>query len=194
MQGREMTKPYWDGKRVRLRAIEPKDAQFHFDINCQNETGRNLEQVYPPSSLASVEKWTSEAALTGFKDGDNFHFEMESLDAGETVGTIDTHHCDPRVGVVSYGLAVHENHRRKGYASDAICLVLRYYFLERRYQKANVGVFSFNEDSQRLHERLGFVLEGRQRRTTYSGGEYHDLVWYGITAEEFRERHSDYLE
>lgn len=189
-----MTKPYWDGKLVRLRAIEPSDAQFHFDLNRQPGIGRNLEQVYPPSSLTRQEKWAAEAAHTGFRDGDNFLFEMESLETGETVGSIDTHHCDPRIGVLSYGLSVHEDHRRKGYASDAICLVLRYYFFERRYQKANIGVFSFNDESQRLHERVGFVLEGRQRRTTYTRGQYHDMLWYGITVEEFRERHPDYLD
>lgn len=189
-----MTKPYWDGKRVRLRAIEPSDAQFHFELNRQTNVDRNLEQVYPPSSMARVVTWAAEEAQAGFRDGDNFRFEMECLETGETVGSIDTHHCDPRAGVLSYGLTVHENFRRRGYASDAICLVLRYYFLERRYQKANVGVFSFNEESQRLHERLGFVLEGRQRRMTFSRGEYHDMLMYGITVEEFREQCPDYMD
>ena len=37
----------------------------------------------------------------------------------------------------------------------------------------------------RLHERLGFTLEGRLRRMIYSNGQHHDLLYYGITAEEF---------
>jgi RimJ/RimL family protein N-acetyltransferase len=191
--GDEGMKPYWSGKRVRLRAIEPEDAQYHFDLNQQRGVDRNQEQIFPPSSLARVRKWTSEAAEVGFKDGDAFLFEIESLETGSTVGSIDMHHMDARVGVLSYGISIHEDHRRKGYASDAICLVLRYYFLERRYQKANIGVFSFNEDSIRLHERLGFQLEGRQRRTTYTAGEFYDMLWYGMTVEEFRELHPEYL-
>jgi RimJ/RimL family protein N-acetyltransferase len=191
--GEKGMKPYWTGKRVRLRGIEPDDAQYHYDLNHQRGVDRNQEMVHVPSSMARVQKWVNGAAETGYKDGDAFLFEIESLDTGDIVGTIDTHHMDARVGVLSYGIAVHADHRRKGYASDAICMVLRYYFLERRYQKANVGVFSFNADSICLHERLGFQLEGRQRRTTYTAGEFHDMLWYGMTVEEFRELHPDYL-
>lgn len=187
-------KPYWEGHRVRLRAIEPGDARFHFEVDRERDVDRNLDQVFPPNSMARAEKWVREASEKGFRDGDCFLFEIESLETGELVGSIDTHHCDARAGVFEYGISVREEQRGKGYASEAILLVLRYYFLERRYQKCNVGVFEFNEASLRLHERLGFELEGRRRRQTYTGGTYHDLLLYGMTTEEFRERHPDYLE
>ena len=64
-------------------------------------------------------------------------------------------------------------------------MVLRYYFRELRYQKATVNVFSFNEASARLHESLGFQLEGRLRRTVFTDGELFDELIYGITVEEF---------
>lgn len=188
-----MSTPYWEGTRVRLRAIEPEDAAFHIELNRQRWVDRNQDVVHVPSSRARVHQWATETSLQGYRDGDGFFFEIESLESGELVGTVDTHHTDARTGVLSYGIAIHEGHRRRGYASDAICLVLRYYFLERRYQKANVGVFSFNPESIVLHERLGFVREGRQRRMTYTAGSYHDLLWYGMTVEEFRERHPEYL-
>lgn len=186
-------RPYWEGKRVRLRAMEPEDAQYHYDLNRQRGVDRNQEMVHVPSSLARIRKWVGEAAETGYRDGDQFTFQIEALETGEIVGTIDTHHNDARVGVLSYGIAILAGHRRKGYASDAICLVLRYYFLERRYQKVNVNVYSYNEDSMRLHERLGFTLEGRQRRSNFTAGEFHDTLWYGMTVEEFRDLHPEYL-
>jgi RimJ/RimL family protein N-acetyltransferase len=184
---------FWEGKVVRLRGVEPEDAEQQNAMNTEADVDRNLDQVYPPQSLARVRKWSGELALRGF-EGDNYSFQIQSLETGELVGHIATHHCDPRVGVLSYGLSVNTPYRRKGYAADAICLVLRYYFQERRYQKANIGVFSFNDASQRLHERLGFTLEGRQRRTTFTKGEYADMLWYGMTVEEFRDKHPEYLE
>ena len=54
-----------------------------------------------------------------------------------------------------------------------------------RYQKVNAEVYAFNEPSMRLHERMGFTLEGRLRRMIYTGGEYHDALFYGMTREEF---------
>jgi RimJ/RimL family protein N-acetyltransferase len=40
----------------------------------------------------------------------------------------------------------------------------------------------------RLHEKLGFQLEGRLRRVVYTRGQYYDELYYGMTAEEFAAR------
>jgi len=179
---------YWDGSRIRLRAVEAADAEAHHAFNLTDEYGL-LDQIYPPGSLARVRQWAEGQTLAGFEH-ETYSFQMESMETNELVGGIATHHCDARTGVLSYGLHVLEGHRGQGYASEAICLVLRYYFQERRYQKANVGVFSFNAPSVRLHESLGFQLEGRLRRTLYTRGMHADLLWFGLTVEEFRARHA----
>jgi RimJ/RimL family protein N-acetyltransferase len=84
-----------------------------------------------------------------------------------------------------YGLAILPDHQRHGYATEAIRLVLRYYFQERRYQKVTVEVYSFNEPSILLHQALGFTLEGRLRRMIYTEGTYHDVLMFGLTDDEF---------
>jgi len=47
-------------------------------------------------------------------------------------------------------------------------LALRYYFAELRYQKAHTLAQSLNVPAPRLHEQLGFVREGCQRRMIYT--------------------------
>ena len=101
-----------------------------------------------------------------------------------------THHCDRRTGTFSYGVAVRQEHRGKGYAAEAVLLILRYFFEELRYQKVTVHIHSDNVSSVRLHERLGFQLEGRQRRMIFTQGEYLDDLIYGMTVEEFHAAHS----
>jgi RimJ/RimL family protein N-acetyltransferase len=137
-----------------------------------------------PTSQESVKTW-AEAQSKQPPTDDNFRFQIENI-AGELVGTLNTHNCNPRNGTFSYGVAVRSEHQRKGYAAEAIRLVLRYYFEERRYQKVTVEVYSFNAPSIRLHEALGFTLEGRLRRMHYAGGAYHDVLVYGLTREEFK--------
>lgn len=179
---------------MRLRATEPEDAEHFYRINRERDVDRSLEMVYPPSSMARTREWVEKSSKEGFRDNQEFLFQIESLATGEHVGSIDTHHCDPRVGSFEYGLSVREAFRGKGYASDAILLVLRYYFQELRFQKANPGVFSFNEASIRLHEKLGFVLEGTRRRVGFSNGVFHDMLLFGMTVEEFRQLHAEYLD
>ena len=181
---------YWEGSSIRLRAVEARDAEAHYRFNLSDDYGL-IDRVYPPGSLARVQEWATAKSLAGFED-QIYSFQMEALGSGDLVGGIATHDCDQRVGIVSYGLHVFEEHRGKGYASEAICLVLRYYFQELRYQKANAPVYDFNEPSKRLHETLGFQLEGRIRQSVYTRGSFSDLLWYGMTVEEFRTLHPEY--
>jgi len=179
---------FWQGKKVRLRAIEPADATFFFDWNQDSQRAQNLDFLWPPTSLAAVIEWTRQESLKRLENG-AYHWVIENF-AGQPVGSIDTHHCDLHAGTFSYGVDITEAHQRQGYASEAISLVLRYYFDELRYQKVTVPVHSNNIPSLRLHEGLGFLHEGVHRRMGYSGGQYYDVVWFGMTVEEFRARNN----
>jgi RimJ/RimL family protein N-acetyltransferase len=170
--------------------VEVGDAMAHHEFNDSMDYDL-LDQRYPPGSSSRIEEWAERQGRQGFDD-QAFSFQMVARTSGELVGGIATHHCDQRTGVLSYGLHVLPAHRGKGYARDAICLVLRFYFQELRYQKANVAVYDLNQASKGLHVRMGFTEEGRQRRTVFTRGGWWDLVWYGMTVEEFRTLHADY--
>jgi RimJ/RimL family protein N-acetyltransferase len=104
---------------------------------------------------------------------------------GQHVGSIGTFECDPRVGTFKYWIVLMWRFWRQGYGSEAIKIVLRYYFRELRYQKVTSQIYSFNEPSLRLHEKLGFVREGRLRRMVYTNGQFYDQLMFGMTCEEF---------
>jgi RimJ/RimL family protein N-acetyltransferase len=177
------TTGFWQGKRIRLRAVEPADAPTFFQWNQNSERSRALDFLWPPSSLASVAAWAEEQSKNRLEK-DTFHWVIENVE-GVPIGSISTHHCEPRNGTFSYGVDIAPEHQRRGYASESIRLVLKYYFQELRYQKASVAVHSYNEASIRLHQRLGFQREGTLRRMVFTRGQYYDLIWFGITAEEF---------
>lgn len=173
----------WQGKRVRLRALEPSDWEVYFAWNQDDDQARSVSSIPLPQSMEAVRQWAQQEA-TRKPEGDAFRFVIEN-ETGEVVGDLTSHHCDSRVGAFSYGITIRREYRRRGYAAEAIALVLRYYFSELRYQKATVSVYSFNDESAHLHEKLGFQLEGRIRRTVFTNGELFDELVYGITAEEF---------
>ncbi len=179
------------GKRVRLRAVEATDWEFFYSMDdLTTDFGRNTDEVWFPSSSDGVKSWTEEQAK-GKHEADNFRFQIEALDTGELVGTLNTHTSNPRVGTFMYGLAIAPPYQRQGYGYEAVLLVLRYFFHEKRYQKVNAEVYSFNTASIRLHERLRFMLEGRLRRMVYTGGQYYDALIYGLLREEFEAYHGN---
>lgn len=178
-----MSVSIWEGRLVRLRGVEPDDWGSHHTWDLDSDLSRSLDRLYFPRSREGTRQWAEQASRQQGA-GDRYQFEIETL-AGELVGSLGTHDCNPRAGTFSYGMAVQTEYRRKGYASEAIALVVRYYFQELRYQKVTAQVYSFNEPSIRLHERLGFQLEGRLRRMIYTGGQHYDLCLYGMTDDEF---------
>lgn len=173
----------FQGRLVRLRAVEPSDWEFHWRWDQDTEAARLSYEIPFPRALAGYQAWAEAESKRG-AEADVFRFQIETL-AGELAGTLNTHTCNLRSGIFSYGVSVAPEHQRKGFASEAIRLVLNFYFNERRYQKCTASAYSFNDASIRLHEHLGFTLEGRLRRMYYSGGEYHDELVFGMTKEEF---------
>jgi RimJ/RimL family protein N-acetyltransferase len=179
---------FWQGARIKLRGIELSDAEVFYQWNQDSEMSRYLDFVWPPTSRAYVQQGIERDATTR-PTHDEYNWAIEDT-SGELVGSIGTHHCNPRTGTFMYGVAVRREHQRRGYASEAILLVLRYFFEELRYQKVTASVYSGNRASIRLHERLGFQLEGRLRRMVFTRGQYQDELYYGMTLEEFRARHT----
>lgn len=174
---------FWEGEQIRLRAIEPADATFFFELQGDTERNRVLDFLPPPSSLAALEVWTREQSQKELEN-DAFQWLIESK-TGERVGSIVTHTCNPRNGTFSHALDIAAGARRKGYAAEAVSLILRYYFGELRYQKVHVGVQSDNDASIALHRKLGFKLEGTQGRMIFQKGTYLDLLLFGLSAENF---------
>jgi len=183
-----MSNNFWETGRIRLRAVEPEDWEVHYHWDMDADMMRNLSELYFPSSKARTKKWAEEAALKA-PDGDNFHMEIELNEIQKVIGVISAHHTDRRNGTFMYGIAIRPEFQRKGYATEAILLIMRYFFDELRYQKCHVDVHGWNAGSMRLHEKLGFTLEGQIRRAIYTQGQYYDRMIYGMTIEEFRERY-----
>ena len=178
---------FFQGERVRLRAIEPEDGDTFFRWNLDSEMLRVVDYLRSPSSLTSTRAWAQKMATQEVKD-DLIHCVIEDSE-GKMVGLINSHSTNRRTGTFGYGIVVGEEHRGRGYASEAITMLLRYFFEELRYQKVTTTVYSCNPPSIALHEKLGFQLEGRIRRMIYTRGQFDDELFYGMTCEEFAERH-----
>lgn len=176
---------YFEGDLVRLRALEPADAPFFFEWNRHSDMPRHLDWIWFPQSMARLRQWAEETSRKE-NESDEFFFVIETVE-GTRVGTINSHDCDNRVGSFEYGVAIHPDHQRRGYARAAIKILLRYFFEELRYQKCTAKIVDFNEASIRLHESLGFQWEGRIRRLWFTNGRYHDELVYGLTIEEYED-------
>ncbi|MEU5975622.1 GNAT family protein [Streptomyces sp. NPDC047315] len=177
------TASFWTGTRVRLRGVEPDDWTAFMRFAADEEGLGDL--VRPPRSAEEHRTRARELAVAGASDGDRFQLAVEAVETGVVVGAVGSHHADARAGWFEHGVTIGAAHRHRGYASEAVVLLLRYMFAERRFHKCRARILAHNEPSLALHRRLGFVEEGRLRDHVFAAGRYHDLVLMGMLADEF---------
>lgn len=176
---------FWQGQLTRLRPVTAQDAEQAW-LDRLDTPSRQVLQLGAelPTTLEGLRKQMM--PLTDCRDVNGLVlFTIETLD-GEAVGGLSWHSRDLKNGSFSFGVIVRAPHRGRGYAPDAIRILLRYGFDEQRYHKCNSACISTNEASMRLHARLGFRLEGTRRETIYYDGRYHDEALWGLTVDEFR--------
>jgi RimJ/RimL family protein N-acetyltransferase len=175
---------FWQGEKVRLRPIRVEDAEDSYIESLDSPARRVLQlEIELPTSVEKLRETLAKYA--DCKDVDGLVLFAIETHAGEHVGGLSWHTRSPKNGTFSFGITIGRPHQRQGYAEDAVRLLLRYCFLEQRYQKCNSACVEGNQASIRLHQKLGFQEEGRRRRQWYLEGRYYDDLLFGLTKEEF---------
>lgn len=169
----------WVGRRVLLRGIEPADRRTLIGFD------RESAQEGPPQ-FDGYRHWAAHRA-DHLDPGEDLQLAIETRQDRTLVGSLST--SQPEPSTFSYGIGIGPQHRRRGYADDAISTLLGYMFSHRRFIKCEVGIYGCNTASLALHARLGFREEGRLRDPEFLCGGAQYLVLMGITAEEFATRH-----
>ncbi len=184
----------WHGQLVRLRPGQAEDIEFLARARLDDHEAMRLHGEGfvppPPSRRELVEEFTRTPEQPGVEGTNDDHNLVVARNEDDlAVGNVSVLRSRPQAGAFWLAVTIFEAHRRQGYARDAVLALLRAYFDELRYHKANANVFALNEPSRGLFTGLGFVEEGRLRETRFTQGQHGDELIYGITAPEFRTRH-----
>jgi RimJ/RimL family protein N-acetyltransferase len=181
------TESLWEGTSVRLRGFASTDWEYFRRFETSSADARAVYRVVPPRHPEAHRRESEE--LAGRSTGEEeFALAVEETAGNEIVGALSTYSIDRRAGRFTYGIAIDRFQRRRGFAREAVTILLDYMFDERRFHKCEAEIHADNDASLALHERLGFSQEGRLRDHEYFRGSYRDVIVMGITAPEHRRR------
>lgn len=175
---------FWQGDKIRLRALTSDDVGFRFAQSLDSVSREEFNiGIELPTTVELQKAWLEKHG--GCKQVNNMiAFALETHEQ-ECTGMATMHSIDERHGKFSFSVLVARQYRKRGYAEDAVRLILKYGFMERRLQKCNSACVSYNTASIQLHRKLGFIEEGRLRRDSFYNGEFHDEILWGMTLEEY---------
>jgi hypothetical protein len=89
-----------------------------------------------------------------------------------------------RSAELSLYIGVDELYIDDRYAPDALRVLLQYGLDELGLHRIWAEVYSFDDRKARLYESFGFQLEGRHRDCHFTGGQWHDSLYFGLLEGE----------
>jgi len=170
-----MSSPFLTGDRVTLHTPTEDDVD-HFFRAWNDDRIRTPLLLSRPTSRDDMEE--------RLLDGDGVRFVVRA--DGDRVGACSLFSVDETHGhaTVSYWIA--PDHRKQGYASDALDAVCDYAFSERRLNKLRAGLVASNDASAGVLESVGFTREARLESELFYDGDYVDELRYGLLAENHK--------
>lgn len=80
-----------------------------------------------------------------------------------------------------------DNYRGKGYGTDAMRLVLRYFFRDMAVRKVQLSVYDFNTRALASYRKCGFEVESVRRNIAYVNGGWCDSIEMAVSLEQYSE-------
>lgn len=177
------------GNRVLLRPVRRSDLSDLVRWFNDPEVTQYLGAYLPMTEMAE-EKWIEELATTRASSHVVLMIEVIEGGTNKAIGDIGLANIHPKDHSATFGIAIGEkDYWSKGYGTEAARLIVNYGFEQLNLHRINSGVISFNERSIRLHMKVGFKKEGRQREAIFKNGRFHDHVVFGILREGWKELH-----
>jgi RimJ/RimL family protein N-acetyltransferase len=173
------------GKLVRLSAEDPKIIAEHFSHWSRDSELLRLMDSFPARafSVKAIQEWLEKEQMKE----DNLYFSIRTLDEDRLVGDIGLDGIQWNHGDAFMGISLGDRGDwGKGYGKDAMQLILRYAFTELNLKRVTLNVFEYNPRAISAYEKVGFVHEGRMRQFLNREGRRWDLLFMGITREEWQ--------
>jgi RimJ/RimL family protein N-acetyltransferase len=180
-----MEKEMLKGKLVILRPVKRTDIDHFLKWFNDPEVIQYLG-MYLPMTEMSEEKFIED--LGGTRAQTNAMFIIEAIDGPDSkpIGSTSLNSINAKDHNATFGIAIGEKeYWSKGYGTDAAKLIIRYGFEQLNLYRINSGALGFNERSIKMHRKIGFVEEGRQRQAIFKNGAFHDHVLFGVLRSEW---------
>ena len=170
------------GQRTRLREFVSADGAAAFSIVGDDRVTKFLS--FDSRSPAAAQEMIDGAVQRAKSQPRNeFYLAMTQLDDDGLIGFCRL--ALTGVKAAKLGYAVAADHWGRGYASDAVSIMLGFAFGSLSLHRVTAAIGPDNAASQAVVEKLGFVREGVLRDHVFTNGAWRDSVLYSLLHDEW---------
>ena len=175
--------PTLPGERVRLRALEPRDAPAQVPIYGDPEVARY--GFAPPMKDEADGLALVELAARLVRERTIFHWCVASATDDEAIGHATLFHLEVEHGRAEVGYSLRRDLWGRGLVTEALGVLIGFAFERLDLRRLEADADPRNVGSIRVLEKHGFQREGYLRERWSQAGEIQDGVFLGLLRREW---------
>ncbi len=169
-------------KSIQLRPVRHLDLQ---ELYARHIDLANRGDFFPLGFVSEVE-FRQRFEKNGFWEKEDGLLLIVDR-AGSTLGHIEFFKTVNYLDELELSYQIYDQAERgKGYATEAVNLLVRYLFGRLKMNRIRLIIHPENCASRRVAEKCGFTLEGTARGAWYHQGKNHDIEVYAILRAEVK--------
>jgi len=182
MNGQNEPSHFIQGERLYLREVRLSDVnESYYRWMNDPDVTRYLESRFFPNDMESLRDYVRDRS----KDRDSIFLAIVLKEGERHIGNVKLGPIDWIHRLADVGVLVGEKDCwGKGYASEAIGLVVKLAFSRLNLHKLTAGYYAVNQGSAKAFGKNGFVVEGIRKKHRFCEGIYTDTVILGLVDGE----------
>jgi diamine N-acetyltransferase len=169
------------GTNISLRALEPSDVDLLYQWENHSAVW-HVSNTIVPFSRFQLEQFVMNSQHDIYTDRQvRLMIDLNgTAGVNKTIGCIDLFDYDPRNRRAGIGILIVEEEQRKGHASEALELVIRYSFDVLQLHQLYCNISTNNLSSIRLFEKSGFIRIGIKKDWRVQEDQWQDEIMYQL--------------
>lgn len=166
------------GKNIKLRALEKEDLNFLYQIE-NNESFWQVSHTQTPFSKYMLKLYLENAHLDIYQ-AKQLRLIIEENSTNLQVGMIDLFDFNPKHKRAGIGILIHPDFQEKGYAFEALSLLINYTFTHLNLHQLYANITDDNNKSISLFEKNNFVKTGIKKDWIFTNNNYKSEILYQL--------------
>lgn len=166
------------GKHINLRPLESEDLQFLYDSE-NDEANWKVSGTQVPYSKFILKNYI-ENSHQDIYEAKQARLVIESKESKLAIGMIDLFDFEPMHKRAGVGILILNEYQNKGFASEAIELIISYAFNYLNLHQLFANITTDNKNSISLFEKYKFQLIGIKKDWIYHNQKFTDEATYQL--------------
>ena len=165
-------------KKTTLRALEPEDLEFLYSIE-NNESFWEISHTQTPFSKYILKQYLENTHLDIY-ESKQLRLLIVEISTKKEVGMIDLFDFNPQHKRAGIGILIHPDFENKGFASEALSLLINYSFSHLQLHQLYANITSDNSRSLALFKKHKFDEVGVKKEWILYEGKFKDEVLFQL--------------